>query len=167
MLIQQLLFVLKNLIVVCIVGTVFCSCSVQLSGEVDDATLKDVRSQRGYNYEDQITISPEKLENYEAKVGKINIVCVSVHSDWCLMKQIKKFFEEHIHSDEEIRYILDGSGYFDVRDTQDRWIRIEMAKGDMIVLPAGIYHRFTLDTKVRTQICAANILQHHLNSSPP
>jgi hypothetical protein len=42
--------------------------------------------------QDIILVSPEKLENYEAK--------------------IKSFYEEHIHTDEEVRYCLDGSGQF-------------------------------------------------------
>ena len=63
--------------------------------------------------------------------------------------QLAKFFEEHIHPDDETRFVVDGSGYFDIRDPRnDKWIRIEVSKGDMISIPPGLYHRFTLDTKV-------------------
>lgn len=86
-----------------------------------DPELKALREREGYSYHDIITVSPDKLPNYEAK--------------------IKSFFEEHIHSDDEVRYVLDGTGYFDVRDHEDRWIRVAMEKGDLITLPAGIYHR--------------------------
>lgn len=42
-------------------------------------------------------------------------------------------------------FLFSGSGYFDVRAKDERWVRIKMGKGDMITLPAGMYHRFTLD----------------------
>lgn len=76
-----------------------------------------------------------------------NHVNLAVHLH-CIFHQIKMFFEEHFHTDEEIRFILEGSGYFDVRDSRDHWIRIEVMKGDMILLPAGIFHRFTISTEV-------------------
>lgn len=92
-----------------------------------DPRLAAIRKVRGYSYTEVIEIAKDKLPGYDDK--------------------IKMFYEEHIHEDEEIRYILDGLGYFDVRDMDDRWIRIKCSKGDLIVLPEGIYHRFTLDTQ--------------------
>ncbi|XP_048046287.1 acireductone dioxygenase isoform X2 [Chanodichthys erythropterus] len=91
----------------------------------NDPELQKIREERGYSYMDIITIHPDKLPDYGNKV--------------------KMFYEEHLHLDDEIRYILDGSAYFDVRDRDDRWIRVAMSKGDLITLPAGIYHRFTVD----------------------
>ncbi|XP_024979496.1 1,2-dihydroxy-3-keto-5-methylthiopentene dioxygenase 1 [Cynara cardunculus var. scolymus] len=92
----------------------------------EDEELENIRATRGYNYMDLLDLCPEKVENYEQK--------------------LKNFYTEHIHADEEIRYCLEGSGYFDIRDKDDRWVRIWIKAGDLIILPAGIYHRFTLDT---------------------
>ena len=99
-------------------------------------TVDDLARSRDYKNRDEITVSPEKMGSaYESK--------------------IEMFFQEHLHEDEEIRYILEGAGYFDVRsgkghrgiEDEEKWVRIRMEEGDLIVLPAGIYHRFTVDKR--------------------
>lgn len=91
-------------------------------------SVNELAKERGYKNRDEIVVSPQAMGDvYEEKV--------------------KMFFNEHLHEDEEIRYIRDGEGYFDVRGQEDEWVRIKLAKDDLIILPAGIYHRFTTDDK--------------------
>jgi 1,2-dihydroxy-3-keto-5-methylthiopentene dioxygenase len=88
--------------------------------------LENIAETRNYANHDEIMISPSAMG--AAYTEKINA-----------------FYEEHMHEDEEIRYILQGAGYFDVRDMDDRWVRMRAEEGDLVILPAGIYHRFTVD----------------------
>lgn len=98
-------------------------------------SVNELAAERGYKNRDEIVVSPQTMgDAYEDKV--------------------KMFFHEHLHEDEEIRYIRDGEGYFDVRGQEDEWVRIKLAKDDLIILPAGIYHRFTTDDKNVGLSCA-------------
>ncbi|KAI3859598.1 hypothetical protein MKX03_007617 [Papaver bracteatum] len=63
-----------------------------------DEELKKIRAERGYTYVDFCDLCPKRMPNYEQK--------------------IKNFFEEHIHTDEEISYCVDVSGNFTIRKRQ-------------------------------------------------
>jgi len=43
-----------------------------------EGKLAEIRNQRGYNYSDCITCTPEKLPNYEQKVCLVIILLISV-----------------------------------------------------------------------------------------
>ena len=92
-----------------------------------ETRISEICKERGYGHRSMVYLYKEKTPNIE--------------------DMLPKFFEEHVHEFEEIRYIVDGTGIFDVRDKQDEWIRVLVEAGDLLVLPAGIYHRFTLDEK--------------------
>jgi 1,2-dihydroxy-3-keto-5-methylthiopentene dioxygenase len=95
-----------------------------------DEEVDALAKERDYKNKDQIVLSPNSFGSPEA-----------------LKEKLDNFYTEHIHEDEEIRYINEGEGFFDVRSDDDRWIRTKLAPHDLLVLPAGIYHRFTLTTK--------------------
>ncbi|PAV58153.1 hypothetical protein WR25_11778 isoform B [Diploscapter pachys] len=91
--------------------------------------LESIATKFDMNHRDEVTINPQKMPDYQ--------------------KKLEIFFQEHMHCDAELRVVREGSGYFDVRSVDDRWIRIPVKRGDFVYLPPGIYHRFTPDLNVR------------------
>ncbi len=88
-----------------------------------DAHLDRLAADRGYRTRDEVALSPDTPG---------------------LDEMLGKFAREHLHEDDEVRYVLEGAGIFDIRSHDDRWIRLHVEVGDLVVLPAGIYHRFFL-----------------------
>ncbi|KAL1408902.1 1,2-dihydroxy-3-keto-5-methylthiopentene dioxygenase [Vanrija albida] len=129
-------------------GVTYRSIPIDAEGKWQ-AEIDEFAKERSYKNRDQITVTPEGLgAAYEDK--------------------IRSFFDEHLHEDEEIRYVLGGSGFFDVRGgagaEDKKWVRIAVEKGDLIIIPAGIYHRFTVDE--RNTITALRLFQDEPKWTP-
>lgn len=92
-----------------------------------EAEITRIKSERGYVEQDEVSLTPD-MPNLDA-------ICA-------------KFDKEHYHTLDEVRFVVDGEGIFDVRDKRDQWVRIEVDAGDLIIIPANKHHRFYLkDTK--------------------
>ncbi|EEB05303.1 acireductone dioxygenase family protein [Schizosaccharomyces japonicus yFS275] len=117
------------------------------SGEL--ATLDDLR-RIGVNYrhqdEDLVAFANQIMEEFAFRERDEVVISRKTFGD-AYDAKLATFFEEHLHEDDESRLILDGEGFFDVRSADDRWIRVLVEKGDLLVLPAGLYHRFTTTEK--------------------
>ncbi|MEM7154057.1 MAG: cupin domain-containing protein [Myxococcota bacterium] len=85
--------------------------------------LDRLKAERGYVEQDIIELRPD--------TPKLDDLCA-------------KFAPEHLHTDDEVRYVLEGEGIFDIRSTDDRWMRVTVQQGDLLVVPANIHHRFFL-----------------------
>ena len=84
--------------------------------------LDRISQQRGYLARDLIVLSPNTPNIEEMLVN---------------------FVREHHHTEDEVRFIVDGDGVFTVqRDGQ--WFDILVRAGDLIAVPAGTRHWFTL-----------------------
>jgi 1,2-dihydroxy-3-keto-5-methylthiopentene dioxygenase len=99
-----------------------------LEGGGFQPALDELRQRRGYVTQDEVALSSQ-TPNFDA-------VCA-------------KFADEHLHEDDEVRFVLEGEGVFEIRSNDDRWMRVVVEPGDLIVVPKGKYHRFTLTEQQR------------------
>lgn len=86
-----------------------------------------------------------ELDQLKEKMGYIteDIVVLSDKTP-NLESLMEKFKREHHHVDDEVRFVVDGSGIFPVK-IEDDIIDIHVEAGELIVVPAGARHWFELD----------------------
>lgn len=92
--------------------------------------------ERGYKNRDEVFISLGDVKP-ESQVFTADTKIILTKEKPNLNAMLDKFFEEHLHYDEEIRFILDGQGRFDIRDKEDRWVGCTVEKGDLIIVVSG------------------------------
>ena len=95
------------------------------------APLDTLKAAKGYVTQDVIALSPE--------TDGLDAICA-------------KFADEHLHTEDEVRFVLEGEGVFDIRSRDDRWMEVLVETGDLIVVPASRHHRFRL-TEMKTIRC--------------
>ena len=57
---------------------------------------------------------------------------------------LDKFNREHHHTEDEVRFVVDGHGIFTIRGRSGRYFEVGVGPGDLITVPAGTRHWFTL-----------------------
>lgn len=57
---------------------------------------------------------------------------------------LSKFDKEHLHDEDEVRFVVSGRGVFTIHGEDDKVFDVEVHPGDLLVVPEGTWHWFTL-----------------------
>lgn len=130
----------------------------------DPAEIKNYMNERGIIFEQWQAKMPLKdsdsqetiLKAYEHELGPymkknnyINADVINVHKGTPNIEAIRaKFLSEHTHAEDEVRFFVDGEGYFFFHlQKSSEVLKLLCEKGDFISVPAGYTHWFDLAPK--------------------
>jgi 1,2-dihydroxy-3-keto-5-methylthiopentene dioxygenase len=97
----------------------------------------------------------EEIDELKRRGGYQTADVIDVHLETPgLDAMLARFDKEHTHSEDEVRFILAGRGVFFLRlpdHGKDRVVSIEVHPGDLLRVPCGTTHWFTLceDKRIR------------------
>jgi 1,2-dihydroxy-3-keto-5-methylthiopentene dioxygenase len=89
----------------------------------------------------------EPIEILKEEGGYVTADVINVKPDTPnLQTMLDKFSREHWHDEDEVRFIVHGTGLFHIHPPEGPVFSIEVTKGDMIRVPRGTHHWFDLCT---------------------
>jgi len=93
-----------------------------------------------------------EIERMKQRGGYVTADVIDVYPETPgLDAMLARFDKEHTHSEDEVRFILAGRGIFFLH-LGDEVVSVEVGPGDMLRVPCGTTHWFTLceDRRIRT-----------------
>jgi 1,2-dihydroxy-3-keto-5-methylthiopentene dioxygenase len=95
--------------------------------------------------EELLKLVDNRFEELKREKGYQTRDMVVIHEDIPgLADLLAKFDKIHTHSDDEVRYILSGSGYFGFVEHDGKQFLLEVSGGDYINVPANAEHWFEM-----------------------
>lgn len=101
--------------------------------------LTRVREQWNVSTVPDIMIVDKNLELAKARQNWQNSIV------WLQLSDMNKATES---DDDWVCLVMDGEMYYDVEFDDDKWLRVHMQRGDLIVVPKGIWYRSTVTPTV-------------------
>lgn len=94
----------------------------------------------------------EILASYDPEIQRLNAQGGYITADVInvtpevpgLQEMLNRFNKEHTHAEDEVRFIVKGSGVFHIHPANAPVYAIEVHEGDLINVPAGTKHWFDL-----------------------
>jgi 1,2-dihydroxy-3-keto-5-methylthiopentene dioxygenase len=92
-----------------------------------------------------LTIFADELNTLKARGGYQTADVISLSPQTANLDVIlAKFDKEHLHTEDEVRFVVDGRGVFTIHGPDDRVFDVEVQPGDLLVVPTDTKHWFTL-----------------------
>jgi 1,2-dihydroxy-3-keto-5-methylthiopentene dioxygenase len=102
--------------------------------------------------EEVLAVYSDEIERLKASGGYVTADVINVNQDTPgLDEMLRKFSREHLHTDDEVRFIIQGRGLFHIHPRDGAVVAIEVEAGDLIRVPKGTWHWFDLcaDRQIR------------------
>src|SRR3990170_5215793 len=112
--------------------------------------LLDKKSLSDTEKEELLGLVQNRFEELKREKGYVTRDMVVIHEDIPgLPDMLGKFDKIHYHTDDEVRYILAGRGFFGFVEPDGEQFMLEVAAGDYINVPANTEHWFEMKDSKR------------------
>ena len=121
--------------------------------EISDSQVEAIHELPLQKYKNQIEKLKKKFGYASADVCSLN------NTNPNLDKVLEPFMKEHHHTDDEVRFTVEGEGIFGVTPLTDPPFEVYVEPGDLLVVPAMTRHWFELTDK--KNICCIRIFKEN------